>query len=534
MSVALSRLLSVGFFSDQTVFASERSLETPVDSVTAAPAAAAVAEVTPASLVVFGRTQLRAEDVDTDLAIRLAAERGATGLLLQRPPQPLPQATRSLAERSGVALVLVEDAEPNRLVPAMDRYVRAPESADSGLVGLVAHRLRAAPPDPAEMVRLLGTALRHPVGLVDPTGRVVAGDLRPALLPLTAPTAARLAAARPLSRVCSAGPDALLLLHPVHPTPGGPANLWLAAEVPVSPAAHVRVVTQALGVAAWAFVAHFATAAVDLERRGRRLEALLTRLLEEAGAPRLPVLEQATAAGWRLGGWHSGVHVRFRAGQTPTAVVRDRLREHLATRGVRAEPVPYADGWSLWTTSPVAPGPQAQVDLIDAVRRALLAAEHDCPDLRLCAGVGSAAEGTAGLRDSLREARRASVLAGARDVAGAVEHIGANDVKRLLSNRYTTGVQQDLAHQLLGPLGADASGQLLHTLSCYLDNKSSATATAAVLGVHRNTVLQRLDRIRTLLTVDFTDPDERLALHLATRLVRTGTPHRAGEDVAAS
>jgi PucR family transcriptional regulator, purine catabolism regulatory protein len=96
-------------------------------------------------------------------------------------------------------------------------------------------------------------------------------------------------------------------------------------------------------------------------------------------------------------------------------------------------------------------------------------------------------------------------------------------VKRLLSNHYVTTVQLDLAHQLLAPLMvADATGQLVHTLSCYLDNESSATAAAAALGVHRNTVLQRLDRIRALLTVEFNDADERLALQLATRLVQSG------------
>lgn len=34
-------------------------------------------------------------------------------------------------------------------------------------------------------------------------------------------------------------------------------------------------------------------------------------------------------------------------------------------------------------------------------------------------------------------------------VPGAVEHIGASNVKRLLSNRYLTSMQFDLAHQLL-------------------------------------------------------------------------------------
>jgi PucR family transcriptional regulator, purine catabolism regulatory protein len=255
---------------------------------------------------------------------------------------------------------------------------------------------------------------------------------------------------------------------------------------------------------------------------------LLTRLLAEADEPPGQVLEHATAAGWVLGGTHTGVHVRARAG-ADRALVRDRLGERLSVEGVTMHPVPDGDGWSLWTTSTRTPAPGQ--DVVAAVRHALLAVERDCPGAGLYAGVGTADDGTAGLRRSLQEARRACVLAAARNAPGAVEHIGANSVKRLLSNHYLTTVHRDLAHQLLAPLMvADASGQLVHTLSCYLDNESSATAAAAALGVHRNTVLQRLDRIRALLTVEFNDADERLALQLATRLVQSG-PRRALDDV---
>jgi DNA-binding PucR family transcriptional regulator len=49
-----------------------------------------------------------------------------------------------------------------------------------------------------------------------------------------------------------------------------------------------------------------------------------------------------------------------------------------------------------------------------------------------------------------------------------------------------------------------------------------------VLGVHRNTVLHRLDRARTLLPVDLARPDERLVVHLATRVAGVDTPPEAG------
>jgi len=60
------------------------------------------------------------------------------------------------------------------------------------------------------------------------------------------------------------------------------------------------------------------------------------------------------------------------------------------------------------------------------------------------------------------------------------------------------------------------------TLGAYLDSESSLAATAAVLGVHRNTVAQRVARIERLLGVSLSDPEQRLALQLACRAVQLG------------
>ncbi len=534
MSMMLGHLLSVGFFSDQVVYATEKTLRTMVDSVISATAVRGIAESSPAALVVFARSHLRAEDVSTDLAIRLAAQNQAAGLVLERPPDPLPLATRSLAEKCGVALVLVGHAEPDQLVGAMDRFVQAPEIADAGIVSMVAHRLRAVGDDPEDMVRTISATLRHPVGLLDSEGRAVAGDLRPGVLTGIDGVHAKLSSDRPAPWVMAARGDDLLVAQPVQLDPGAPANLWLVAEVPVSEFARVRAASQALGVATWAFVAYLATRAVHLERQNKRQEALLSRLLDEAESPARRVLEEATAAGWRLGGWHTAIHLMPRRGCTTVApaALRELLKDCLVTHGLPVDPIVRPDGWSLWTTSDVTPDAARSKALVTTVRRALLAAEREYAGLRLCGGIGTANPGTVGLRRSLNEAHQAALLAGASNTAGAVEHIGTNSVKRLLANRYVTGLQHEIAEQMLRPLIAvDPTGQLMHTLACYLDNESSATATAATLGVHRNTVLQRLDRIRSLLAVDFGNADDRLALQLATRLFQSGPP-ASGRDPA--
>ena len=60
-------------------------------------------------------------------------------------------------------------------------------------------------------------------------------------------------------------------------------------------------------------------------------------------------------------------------------------------------------------------------------------------------------------------------------------------------------------------------GDLVKTLAAYLDSESSLADTAAILGIHRNTVSARIARIVSLLGVDLAVPDDRLALHLACR-----------------
>jgi PucR family transcriptional regulator, purine catabolism regulatory protein len=57
-------------------------------------------------------------------------------------------------------------------------------------------------------------------------------------------------------------------------------------------------------------------------------------------------------------------------------------------------------------------------------------------------------------------------------------------------------------------------------LAVYLDEESVGSAAAARLGVHRNTVSQRISRAEQLLGVSLLNPDERLAVHLACRAAR--------------
>lgn len=73
----------------------------------------------------------------------------------------------------------------------------------------------------------------------------------------------------------------------------------------------------------------------------------------------------------------------------------------------------------------------------------------------------------------------------------------------------------ELAGHTLGPVGRDP--ELRHTLRTHLAHLGRIRPTAQALGIHRNTLRARLDRIAALLGRDLDDPDVRAELWLALR-----------------
>jgi sugar diacid utilization regulator len=79
---------------------------------------------------------------------------------------------------------------------------------------------------------------------------------------------------------------------------------------------------------------------------------------------------------------------------------------------------------------------------------------------------------------------------------------------------------------LLGPLlewDATRGGSLLTTLAAYLDNRLSPVAAGRALHLHKNTVLQRLERITELLGDDWQEPDRLFRINVAVRVARLST-----------
>jgi DNA-binding PucR family transcriptional regulator len=120
------------------------------------------------------------------------------------------------------------------------------------------------------------------------------------------------------------------------------------------------------------------------------------------------------------------------------------------------------------------------------------------------------------------EARATLEAAERLSVPGTVVVAARLATYRILGALHQLGDGPRLARAVLEPLlsgRADVRREHLATLGAYLDGGGIGEAATA-LGIHRNTVTYRLRRIEALTGWDLTDPDLRLALLLALRLVQ--------------
>jgi len=133
--------------------------------------------------------------------------------------------------------------------------------------------------------------------------------------------------------------------------------------------------------------------------------------------------------------------------------------------------------------------------------------------------VGGQADGLAGLRRCYR--RVGDLLAYGREVLPQ---------SRLLTlNRYRLPVMlwrhrdDDVLDELLNPLrkviAKDNNGQLLATLRSWCDHDGQSQACADALGIHRNSLRYRMERIAELSGVDPLRLDGMLALYLGVQLL---------------
>ncbi|MFI0420886.1 PucR family transcriptional regulator [Spongiactinospora sp. 9N601] len=504
-----------------TLSGGDAALRRPVGSVAIVFRIEEIETQRPGSLVIVPREVAASGDVALDLLLRRAAAVRVSCVVVDAGSGDLPSPTRRLADRFQIALWREPGLDPRRLRSDIEQLVQNPELVGAGVVRRVSEVMLRPARDVGELVDRLAQVIAFPVALIGLDGHPIAG-------PVLAPADDLARALHSFGRqagfrgaVVEGGTRESVVAVAAFPLATGPPRLWLGARVPHGldvPSGHILT---SLRIASLAFSAHLAQTSLAYERENREAGVLLDELLRKGDDVGLADIERAAALGWQLVGWHVAVQVRAGSGlaDLPSAALARSLTQALHANSVPAQPVDTGQAVVFWTTTTAAPGTEQLALLADGVRAALEEVARGYPRLRLRAGIGDPHEGPGGIALSLDDARHALAFAESQQGRAVVQRSATMTANRLVRTWLPDGAARDVVASLTDPIrAADPAGQLIVTLRTFLDNESNVSKTATVLHIHRNTVIQRLQRIRSLLDVDLDDPGDRLALRLALRL----------------
>ncbi len=140
------------------------------------------------------------------------------------------------------------------------------------------------------------------------------------------------------------------------------------------------------------------------------------------------------------------------------------------------------------------------------------------PSLSVSIGGGRLQQGLVGIQRAHQEAKQALIMGRRLHGLGGVTWFDDLGVYRLIfaaEHLPELGAFHDDALSTLIDYDREHNADLVRTLKAFFDATCGPKEAAALLGVHRNTVLYRLDRIREISGVDLDNADVRLRLHLA-------------------
>jgi sugar diacid utilization regulator/GAF domain-containing protein len=136
-------------------------------------------------------------------------------------------------------------------------------------------------------------------------------------------------------------------------------------------------------------------------------------------------------------------------------------------------------------------------------------------------GAAGGAIGADGVRASHRDAVRALNILLALDRAGSSATVPELGIFGHMLGRAGDGELLGFIDRMLGAVKAydiSRGAELLASLSVFLDENGHLANTARRLGIHINTLYQRLARLDDILGAGWRDSDRRLELHVAVRL----------------
>ena len=475
--------------------------------------------ITPGALVVFDGRSLVSDNYQIDVAIRGANEKSASAVVLCAQRTIVPVSALKLADKLRLPLILEPEAEVLRLAEGLRGVVKQPSVARSDLLLNLLERLESAGTSTTldRAFDSIAGSFPGPIALTGPEGSTILGD--------SAAVPSDWGEVRQVPIEVFEGDD-VVVTRPLALAPNEPASFWLTARLHTPTAAEKSLVSDLLLMSGWYVSARMVQDRLQRERDARFRLGILSSILDSSERAEGPLRRQLATLGWHVDGWCTGIILQASGESDPLRVLilTEELNRQLVESGIRGPLVERPDGWTLWVTEAKEPTADQMISLTERLGRAVGLVADRTPRLQIHGGLGRSYQGLNGLQASLSEAKEASVVAQAAGGRSGVQHIDALGVRRILLGWYASESFAAFAASLLEPVTEhDGDGQLLATLETYLDSESSATLTAAALGVHRNTVINRVERLRTLLTVNLEEPEERLAVQLACRVAKLKT-----------
>jgi purine catabolism regulator len=463
--------------------------------------------------VLIDGARLAGENYIIDFLLRWMDDVKAPLLVVVSPAGPIGLSNRRLADKLSIALIELAGSVLH-LADALREHVQAPARSMSKAIVEAVERLGKV----SQLQGVTGSlgALDATLGststLIGLEGEVVFGPtLDPAVEKhdrLTAPVRAsvddRLRVVQPITLAVGERPTFWLVVESRSPTPAWEQTATTLAKLASSYIA-TRLISDRLG----------------RERDARFRLGILNEIIAFSEKPGASLVQQIGTLGWKTDGWCTAIHLRMAGGDSLRVLsFTDELERQLSDAQLGGPMVERPDGWTTWIVSGAETPPGSYSDLVVQIRLALQRFLDGRSGFRMYAGVGRPYTGVVGLKKSLAEAQEAATIAQAGGGRTGVQHIDELGVQRILFGWYTSEEFGDFARTLLQPIGQIGKEEdLMRTLEVYLDNESSPTVTAAVLGLHRNTVVNRISRVRQVLSVDLADPDQRLAVQLACRVI---------------
>lgn len=442
-----------------------------------------------------------------DVLLRRVHNAGAAMLVVIGSDQPVPTATVSLAEWLGLPVLLASGATSAvELVVELRRLVTDPDVPRVEAIQAGLRQLPRGPRSPAEIRALLESLLPESnVAVIAGRGLAVEGSLH------------LVSAESVTSYVDETFVQHDDLLAVVLPLTGLDDTLswWLVAERRRAGRLWLESASALMALVSGSLLTWLVREQAGQERDARMRATLLSEIIEHGDHPPPEVQELLARGGWQLGGWHTGLHLRFHP-QDPSALAMRGVARDLAGLGLREDAfIERADGWVAWVTSATEPSLAQVREMGRLVERAL----SPPTGTRVVVGLGAPHRDAGGLGRTLAEARQACAIAGGGTKAVTVRVLQELGPSRLLLGWYASDALGDYSREILGGLLDDSEAEVLFTLRAYLERACSTAQTARALGLHRNTVSKRIARAESILGTTIATPDTRLALQLALRVL---------------